>query len=112
MKISLLVIRCLDVEASKKFYELLGLSFIKEKHGDGPSHYSCEHEGFVFELYPNKGELPKDNNRLGFNVADVASILTRFPLAESYGFAGKTIYVITDPDGRKIEISERENPGG
>lgn len=106
MKISLLVIRCLDIEVSKNFYELLGLSFTKEKHGNGPLHYSCEHEGCVFELYPNKEEPPKDNNRLGFKVSSLESMLKNITPVESYNFAGKTIYVVADPDGRKIELSE------
>ena len=106
MKISLLVIRCQDIEVSKDFYQLLGLSFVKEKHGAGPTHYSCEHDGCVFELYPNKGDIPQDNNRLGFNVSDLANIIKNVGVISSYEFSNKTIYVLTDPDGRKVEISE------
>jgi len=106
VKISLLVIRCQDIEASKSFYQLLGLSFVKEKHGNGPVHYSCEQDGFVFELYPNKGEPSQDNNRLGFKVSNLASIIQNISVTNSYEFAGNTIYVLTDPDGRKVEISE------
>lgn len=52
MKINLLVLRCKELEASKQFYELLGFNFVKEKHGEGPTHYSSQGAGFVFELYP------------------------------------------------------------
>lgn len=106
MKISLLVIRCQDIEASKDFYQKLGLSFAKEKHGNGPEHYSCEHDGCVFELYPNKGKPPYDNNRLGFKVSALANTINNLTVVSSYEFAGNTIYVVTDPDGRKVEISE------
>ena len=106
MKISLLVIRCQDIEVSKNFYQILGLSFIEEKHGNGPTHYSCEHEGCVFELYPNKGKPPQDNNRLGFKVSDLAKIIKNVVVTNSYEFLGNTIYVVTDPDGRKVELSE------
>jgi catechol 2,3-dioxygenase-like lactoylglutathione lyase family enzyme len=106
VKISLLVIRCQDIEASKSFYKLLGLSFAKEKHGNGPTHYSCEHEGTVFELYPNKGESPQDNNRLGFKVSNLSDIIKNVAITSTYEFAGNTVYVLTDPDGRKVEISE------
>ncbi|WP_101757340.1 VOC family protein [Oceanicoccus sp. KOV_DT_Chl] len=106
MKISLLVIRCKDIEVSKGFYQLLGLSFVKEKHGNGPAHYSCEHDGIVFELYPNNGESPQDNNRLGFKVSDLATTIKNVTVTSSYEFEGNTIYVLTDPDGRKVEISE------
>ena len=106
MKISLLVIRCQDIEVSKNFYQKLGLSFAKEKHGNGPEHYSCEHNGCVFELYPNKGEPPKDDNRLGFKVSGLSNIINNVAVTSSYVFAGNTIHVVTDPDGRKVEISE------
>ena len=106
MRISLLVIRCKDLEASKSFYQSLGLNFVKEQHSGGPVHYSCEQDGCVFELYPNKGESPQDNSRLGFKVSNISVILGQFSVVESYEFAGNTIRVITDPDGRKIEISE------
>jgi catechol 2,3-dioxygenase-like lactoylglutathione lyase family enzyme len=104
--ISLLVIRCKGLEESKSFYELLGFNFVKEKHANGPVHYSCELDGCVFELYPNNGESPQDNNRLGFKVSNLAAILEKLKISESYTFAGNTINVVTDPDGRKIEISE------
>ena len=106
MKISLLVIRCKDIEISKDFYEKFGLSFKKEKHGNGPNHYSCEYDGCVFELYPNKGEQPQDNNRLGFRVNDLDTIINNIAITDSYDFSGQTIYVIIDPDGRKVELSE------
>lgn len=106
MKISLLVIRCKDMEVSKRFYELLGLSFVKEKHGNGPTHYSCEHDGSVFELYPNKGESPSDNSRLGFKVSDIEMIVNQVTITDSYEFTGNKTYVVTDPDGRKVEINQ------
>jgi catechol 2,3-dioxygenase-like lactoylglutathione lyase family enzyme len=104
VKISLLVIRCQDIEASRLFYQRFGLTFQKEKHNSGPEHYSCEYEGVVFELYPNNGDAPKDNTRLGFNVADV-DVATRDLEAATYEFEGQTVWVVRDPDGRKIELS-------
>ena len=105
MKVSLLVIRCKDIEISKSFYQGFGLSFVKEKHGKGPTHYSCEHDGCVFELYPNNDEQPKDNNRLGFKVLDIAKVIKGTVVSNTYEYNGKTIYMVTDPDGRKVEIS-------
>ena len=106
MKVSLLVIRCNDIEVSKSFYQLLGFSFIREKHGNGPVHYSCEHDGTVFELYPNKSESPQDNTRLGFIVSDLVNIIKNVAVTSTYEYVGKTVHVLTDPDGRKVEISE------
>lgn len=106
MKISLLVIRCQNIELSKRFYESLGLSFVKETHGNGPTHYACEHDGFVFELYPNKGKPPQDKNRLGFKVSNLKNIAEHVNITSTYQQGSSTIYVLTDPDGRNVEISE------
>jgi len=106
VKISLLVIRCQNIEVSKSFYQLLGLSFVKEKHGGSPMHYSCEHDGTVFELYPNKGEFSQDISRLGFKILGLRNMLTKVEVTSTYDFEGKKVYVLTDPDGRKVEISE------
>jgi len=79
---------------------------LKEKHGNGPTHYSCEYDDCVFELYPNKGNAPIDNCRLGFKVSNTLSIIENIDITESYEYSGSTIYVTKDPDGRKVEISE------
>lgn len=105
MKISLLVIRCKDIEVSKEFYEKIGLVFVKEKHGNGPVHYSSEHEGSVFELYPNKGEAPSDNTRLGFTITNLETVVGSLTITSTYEFNGNITYVVTDPDGRKVEFS-------
>ena len=104
--LSLLVLRCRDIEVSKAFYETLGLSFIREKHGNGPIHYSCEYEGMVFELYPNKGKVAEDNTRLGFRLDNISSIVSKFEMTDSYEFGGCIVHVVTDPDGRKVELSQ------
>ncbi len=105
MKLSLVVIRCKDIDVSKEFYERLGLQFIKEKHGNGPEHYSSEYECTVFELYPSN-EKPTDNTRLGFQINNLEVALQALTISSEYKFNGKTIYVVVDPDGRKVEISE------
>ena len=105
MKISLLVIRCENIEVSKTFYEGLGLIFQKEKHGNGPEHYSSEYDGTVFELYPNKGIAPIDNTRLGFKITNLKETLSSLSIDNTYEFNGNTVYVVIDPDGRKIELS-------
>lgn len=40
-----------------KFFEAMGLEFKREKHGKGPEHFACEHNGFVFEIYPSKANV-------------------------------------------------------
>ncbi len=105
MKLSLIVFRCKNIEETKGFYERIGLSFDKEKHGNGPEHYSSENDGVVFELYPVRDGSPLDNTRLGFVVSDVEAKLSNFNVVDEYEFSGKKTYVVVDPDGRKIELT-------
>lgn len=107
MKISLLVIRCNDIEISKEFYEGLGLKFKKEKHGSGPIHYSCESDGCVFELYPNTDQGVSDRTRLGFQVVGIDKVVDNVKVETTYEYNGVSIYVVSDPDGRKVEISTK-----
>lgn len=46
------VIRADNIDRLKEFLEHFGLSFVEEKHGSGPVHYSCEVENRVLEIYP------------------------------------------------------------
>lgn len=105
MKISLLVIRCKNIEISKSFYELFDLNFKKEKHGSGPEHYSTEYDGAVFELYPNKGISPDDNTRLGFKISNLENVINNLETESTIEYNGVTSYVVRDPDGRKIELN-------
>jgi lactoylglutathione lyase len=105
MKLNLLVLRCTNIEISKSFYELLGFNFVKEKHGKGVEHYASCIEGLVFEIYPlNSGETPC-NTRLGFSVQSLETLLDRIQVHGQYEINGKTVYILLDPDGRKIELS-------
>ncbi len=106
MNVSLIVIRCADLEASKDFYSNFGLKFTLEKHGNGPKHYASEVNGIVFELYPSNGEACKDNTRLGFKLPELKSGLSRLTVVSTYEFNGQSVFVVQDPDGRKVELSE------
>jgi lactoylglutathione lyase len=67
LALNLLVLRCKDVEATRRFYELLGAVFSKERHGKGPEHYACENSGFVLELYPTAAEPQPKNSSISVN---------------------------------------------
>ena len=102
MKLSLLVLRCTDIEQSKEFYSTIGMAFVREQHGAGPEHYAFEKDGFVFELYPGK----PDNTRVGFNVDSlertVDSLTTRgYEVRRTSKRA-----LAKDPDGRTVELTE------
>ena len=51
---SVLVLRAKDdeVDATKAFFENMGLEFVEEQHGTGPKHWACQRGNFVFEIYP------------------------------------------------------------
>jgi lactoylglutathione lyase len=105
VKVSLIVIRCSDLNSCKNFYEKLGLSFVKEQHGSGPVHYSSILGDTVFELYPLKSSSNIEHTRLGFCLPNVNEIIKSVTPEAIYENDGRKIYVVVDPDGRKIEIS-------
>ena len=106
MKLNLFVLRCKDIEVTKKFYEKLGFEFIEEQHGKGPVHYSCDVGGVLLELYPLKGELSLDQSRLGFSIELKYIEAMQNEMLSSYEFDGIEVMVVQDPDGRKIELRE------
>lgn len=116
ISINLLVLRCKDIDLTRRFYEQLGLLFIEEKHGKGPVHYACNNGGFVLELYPTTDGQSPDNIRVGFLTTDLVTLngdlvngsgvkVLKPPAAT----ADRIVMVLEDPDGRKVEISQLLN---
>jgi catechol 2,3-dioxygenase-like lactoylglutathione lyase family enzyme len=112
--LSLIVLRAADLEATRAFYAALGLPLAEEKHGDGPTHYSCDLGGTVLEVYPGTaGTAPPRSAggavMLGFRVASLDEALARLaaPVASGPrpGPWGRRA-VVLDPDGRAVELSE------
>ena len=113
LAVNLLVLRCKDIEATRRFYERLGLAFVEEKHGTGPQHYAWESDGFVLELYPAAEGQPPDNVRIGFSthlLADLAGDLRHSSgvnvVKQPYATADRLVMLLQDPDGRKVELSQ------
>ncbi len=111
MEIRLLVIRTSDPKRLSIFYNMLGFVFDYHQHGNSPYHYSTSIGNMVLEIYPlaKRQELPDKNLRLGFEVDDFENVLITLkenqvvftePVQTDFGF----LSVITDPDGRKIEL--------
>src|SRR5947207_1939072 len=77
--LNLVVIRAADPERSVSFYERLGLSFQKHRHGNGPEDHASELGSAVFEIYP-RADGKNDSTsaiRLGFRVPSVDDALAR-----------------------------------
>lgn len=106
LSLSLLVIRCSDLDASKRFYEALGLVLLPEQHDSGPPHWSSRVGVTVLELYP-AGSSPIAPLRFGFHVADVRSTVSAV-LANGGRLSGSfdaNRSIVVDPDGNKIELN-------
>jgi lactoylglutathione lyase len=109
--LNLLVLRCGDIERSKAFYELFGMAFVQEQHGNGPIHYSATDDSGVFELYPREAGAP-DQTGLGFVTAELDGL---HALLRKNQFAPREVretelgrmFVARDPDGRRIEVKAR-----
>ena len=108
-RLNLVVLRCADMERSKGFYEMLGMTFSRHRHGAGPEHYAHEDEHGVFELYPSAEPTSGDKTGLGFAASDLENLRQLFtragfepgPVKES---AWGISFVVRDPDGRRVEL--------
>jgi len=104
------------MKASLAFYGALEFSFVAEKHGSGPIHYSTQIGDSVLEIFPGEAAAPLARKAggatmLGFTVASVDEAVTRLkqlntqvttePIDSPWGRRA----VVVDPDGRSIEIS-------
>ncbi|MBX3314691.1 MAG: VOC family protein [Actinobacteria bacterium] len=106
---TLVVIRVGDLETSRRFYEQLGLRFRSEQHGAGPRHLSSEIGGTVLELYPRGTGPSTEGVRLGFVVDDLDAVSSRCQanVVQDGERDGSRIVVVRDPDGHKIELTDR-----
>jgi hypothetical protein len=78
------------LEECLSFYAAVGLVFARERHGDGPVHYSVRlSDGIVLELYPAGGRGPSGPRRFGI------------VLPPTGGPGGR--HVLRDPDGRAVD---------
>lgn len=108
----LLVLRTDDQKRLADFYTQFGLTFDYHQHGNSPFHYTAEIDQMVLEIYPleKNQEKPDTSLRLGFGIDHFDDVVfklkenqVRFilePKETEFGF----MTIITDPDGRKIEL--------
>jgi len=111
--LNLVVIRARDMDRLARFYEVLGLSFTKHRHGKGPEHLSSEMEGIAFEIYPAVANESTAATRLGFSVPPLQDVLLELmalevtvlsePADTPYGRRA----VVRDFEGHKVELYEK-----
>jgi lactoylglutathione lyase len=104
VKLSLLVLRCADLERSREFYSALGLTLVAEQHDQGPLHYSITLGTTVLELYPFTDERTS-GVRIGLGSEDPEKTVAAVRLL--CGVVVQTMNgeaVVRDPDGHVIHI--------
>ena len=100
-----------DMERTADVYRAIGLSFINEKHGEGPIHLAHEKDGFVLEIY-QKSQAICDGMMLGFEASDISE--TRAKILQTGANLVKDIakidgvdrMIVADPEGRQIYIQQ------
>ncbi|MER6319827.1 VOC family protein [Streptomyces sp. NPDC001581] len=101
IRATLLVLYSPRLEECRRFYEDLGLRFASEQHGRGPRHYAATlADGAVVELYPARPARETGALRLGLTLSGAAATP---PLAPGR-------HLLTDPDGRTVDIHATERP--
>jgi lactoylglutathione lyase len=113
IKLNLIVIRSVDLDRSVNFSQLLGLTFLKHRHGNGLEHFSSIVDGVTFEIYP---ETPKAERtvgtRLGFQVLDLNALMNILSQSDTQIVMQPTDSewgsraVVSDPDGHRIELTQ------
>jgi lactoylglutathione lyase len=111
--LNLIVIRSSDIERAVALYSQLGIAFTRQRHGNGPEHYSSQIGEIVFEIYPFTSNAGASTGaRLGFVVTALDQVIMNLsrmgvkivthPKKSELGLKA----IIEDFDGHKIEISE------
>lgn len=107
--ITLIVLRCADIERAREFYEALGAVLVAEQHGSGSRHYSATIGGTVLELYPRRGAETR-GMRLGLSVSDLASTVGGVERAGGRVVRTELVQtpsaIVEDPDGHTIELTQ------
>jgi catechol 2,3-dioxygenase-like lactoylglutathione lyase family enzyme len=98
----LVVLRCADLERSRKFYEALGFALTPEQHGSGPRHYSTRVGETILEFYPDASGSTR-GLRLGLRVVDIAAAITALAEVGAVLRPGSPP-TIDDPDGHRLEL--------
>jgi lactoylglutathione lyase len=100
-----IVVRCTEIERSRAFYELLGLSFVREQHGGGPVHYSTRLGQTLLELYPSK--TAASPMRFGVRTSEfdacIATLKAMGSGLTSVDALGSAA-VLRDPDGHVVDL--------
>jgi hypothetical protein len=112
ISVDLLVLRCVDIERSRAFYELIGITFVREQHGTGPEHFAAVLGGVTIELCPASSTRPPEAGlRIGLKVENVAAVVRTLIAAGLHKREGGGSSFL-DPDGRIVVLSDGGDDDG
>lgn len=112
ISVDLLVLRCIDIERSRAFYELIGITFVREQHGTGPEHSVAVLGDVTIELYPASSTRPPEAGlRIGLKVEDVDAVVKSLVAAGHQKRDGGGSSFL-DPDGRIVVLSDESDDDG
>jgi lactoylglutathione lyase len=100
--LTLIVLRCADLERTRQFYAALGLALVPEQHAAGPRHYSARVGDTVVEFYPDASGSTR-GLRLALQLADVPAAMSALAEIGAVLRPGRPL-TIDDPDGQRLEL--------
>ncbi|KJF70232.1 VOC family protein [Agrobacterium arsenijevicii] len=111
MSLKFLTLYAKQLDRTVAVYEALGIEFEREKHGDGPIHFSHSTRDLIIEIYPAGSRVVAESMILGFTVTDLATVRNLLLengvtiLKDIDVVDGATRMIFEDPDGRRLFIS-------
>ncbi|MCA9074239.1 MAG: bleomycin resistance protein [Planctomycetaceae bacterium] len=112
-RLNLVVLRVLDLERCRLFYEALGVDLTQEQHGSGPVHLASDFGDLVLELYPATEKSPPTiGAQLGFDVDALDKSIASAVDADGKVVSGPICganprrAILADPEGHRIHLSE------
>lgn len=112
MSLKFLTLYANQLDQTVAMYEALGLTFEKEKHGDGPVHFSHSAGDLIVEIYPADGRPIAESMMVGFEVEDLETVKTILLergatiLRDAAVVNGVLRMILEDPDGRRLYVQQ------
>jgi len=116
-----LVLYAASPQATAAFYRALGLELAEEDHGEGPVHFATELGPVHFAIYPAEEPGRAPERRSGGSMFPGFYVQSMDRATEALAQIGAPVLtehqqmswgcrvVAEDPDGRPVEINQREH---
>ncbi len=122
LDVASMVLFAADLERTVSFYRLLGIPLEQERHDDGPAHAASELGSVHFAVYEGSPAAPPGFRQAGSTFAGFQVDSLDDAVAALAGWGAEVLIahevrpwscraVVTDPDGRAVEINQRNHCG-